>query len=288
MSTTLSLRNAKQELARNELLISYQIWRLLGLAGVGILVWLIEWINPDFFNFPYLQSTSIEKIMHFWPLLIYAGIMATLHAVGIDGSKHDEEIFFTGVVSSILAGVWEEVGFRCLFVCTAMWGIAAMNYFLSGITAFIITGLLVTIGVALLAMGKRNEPWTTKALRIATGSFCILFGLFAGWNVWRGVNPTYWFYDYGVVPVVNFVTFGAFSGIFYGDAPRLFVFGMVAANAGFRDGHKYQGPIGVLNAWIAGFIMMYATMTYGLWTAICIHAIYDLEFDIIQYIMAKR
>jgi hypothetical protein len=67
----------------------------------------------------------------------------------------------------------------------------------------------------------------------------------------------------------------------------LFIAAAVSVNAKFRDGHKYQGFFGMVNAWVVGFILLYAMLYYGLMTAIVVHAIYDLEFAAIRYIGRK-
>ena len=50
---------------------------------------------------------------------------------------------------------------------------------------------------------------------------------------------------------------------------------VVSANIFFRDGHKYQGPFGVLNAWFIGLVMFWVMFTYGVWPAIICHFLYD-------------
>ena len=65
------------------------------------------------------------------------------------------------------------------------------------------------------------------------------------------------------------------------------VFGMISANIAFRDGHKYQGPFGLINSWYLGLVFLYATVNYGLWTAVCVHALYNTEIALIRYVMRK-
>ena len=50
---------------------------------------------------------------------------------------------------------------------------------------------------------------------------------------------------------------------------------MLYTNAFFRDGHRYQGPIGVLNSWFAGMFLFWIMFTYGLPAAILVHFMYD-------------
>ncbi len=111
-------------------------------------------------------------------------------------------------------------------------------------------------------------------------------GGICGYFFWI-TNSLYSLNDLVVVPVINFATIGYFEHILYGEYPKLFIFGMIATNAAFRDGHKYQGPIGMINSWIIGFVMMHATLIYGLWTAVAIHVLYDLEFDFVRYLVRR-
>src|SRR3989344_3126378 len=232
----------EMELAFNAMMLFSQLIQIGLLCTVGLIVFVTEWINPAFFDYPYLQWTSIGKILHFWPLMLYALVGGIITMWGrISSSKHDELILTLSTGSDILAGIWEELGFRCLFVCIAMICIALLNWLLS--TAFA------------LVVGE--------------------------------TNLVYWCFDRLIVPVVNFMTFHEFETIFYGDYPRLFVFGMIVTNVSFCLAHQGRSLFPLLNSWIIGCIMIYATLIYGLWTAICLHALYDLELTIVRYVVRK-
>lgn len=269
------------ELDSKQGLFLQQLLFIAILIGFAILVWLIEWISPSFFDFPYLQPTSVEKILHFWPLLLYAIVMTVLFTEK-KSTPDDEALLAWGLVTSTLAGLWEEFGFRCIYVCTAMVGIAILNWCFAAFGAFVVAVIIIAIGVFII-MGGHDSGKIAEAFSCILGAAFIVGGLVIGWKIFRGFDPWYWIYDHIFVTTVNIVTLGSFSSIFRGDYPRVFVFGMVAANAGFRDGHKYQGPFGIVNSWIVGFVMMYATMTYGLWTAIALHVLYDVEIDFVLY-----
>lgn len=56
----------------------------------------------------------------------------------------------------------------------------------------------------------------------------------------------------------------------------LFIGAVIWSNVKFREGHKYQGPAGVLNSYMFGFYMFYIAFTYGLLYAIIVHFLFDL------------
>ncbi len=51
---------------------------------------------------------------------------------------------------------------------------------------------------------------------------------------------------------------------------------MLAANAKFRDGHKYQGMLGWINSWFMGLYFFWLMFNYGLPAAIVVHIVYDI------------
>lgn len=51
---------------------------------------------------------------------------------------------------------------------------------------------------------------------------------------------------------------------------------VLASNAGFRDGHKYQGVFGWIDAWFFGMFMFWICFKHGLPAAILVHFAYDM------------
>ncbi|MFZ2151011.1 MAG: hypothetical protein WAZ12_02935 [Candidatus Absconditicoccaceae bacterium] len=100
-------------------------------------------------------------------------------------------------------------------------------------------------------------------------------------------NPLYWFYEKIMIPIWSFVSFRLLDPIIHHkEFSFLFIIGAMSANLKFRDGHKYQGLFGYINAWIIGYILLHAMMYYGLWVAIIIHVIYDILIGLTRF--AKR
>jgi len=86
----------------------------------------------------------------------------------------------------------------------------------------------------------------------------------------------HWFYEYFLGPAANFVTFGALHDyLFY---PSTWVVGaaIVSANGKFGDAHEKSGLFSRINAWFIGMVLFYVMFEYGLWTAILVHALYDI------------
>ncbi len=275
-------KEATEEVAWNILLLGYQTLALLALIPAFLILCVTEWWNPDFFDFPYWHYTSPEMIGAFWPLFVYGGIMATLSSIGLVSTSADHSIFTLDVITSTLAGLWEEFAFRWLYICTAMLMLWWFNWAWSFILCIFLGGIVAAGGIFVFMLSSEVKGIVRLLLAIV-GLALVCAGIYIAWQVYWGTNPVYWVYEVLFVPTVNFVTAGYFRQLFYDDHPRLFVFGMIAANAAFRDGHKYQGLYGFWNSWIIGFVMMHATLSYGLWTAVAIHVIYDLEFAFIRF-----
>ena len=51
---------------------------------------------------------------------------------------------------------------------------------------------------------------------------------------------------------------------------------LLSANAMFRNGHKYQGPIGIVNSWYIGMFLFWIMFQFGLIVAIIVHILYDV------------
>lgn len=147
-----------------------------------------------------------------------------------------EQLLGWGFLSSIFAGVMEEIAFRWLIFFNSIVGVKILNF--------------VCLG-------------------------------FLGWDIIA------WIYLHIAGPVANFITFGYLKAFLFHPYGWFVGSALISTNAMFRDGHKYQGPIGFINSWIIGFFLFYIVFNYGLVTAILAHAIYDLLIVGITYIYLK-
>jgi len=280
-----TIRYESDELVFRKIVLWSQIQSIAVLVFAGVFVWLVGYISPGFFQHPNLTWRVPEGVViYFWPLLFYGAVMAIVSVFASDLSSEDDDeaVFGLSLLSSILAGVWEEIGYRWLYICTAMVSLVFLNWILGTVVGTILALVLLVFGLAMfVTRGAGNRVF---------GGIVTIFALFVIYILWyMGYdNPVYWVFENITVPVVNFVTLGSFEMVFNNpNLSQLFVFGIIAANANFRDGHKYQGPVGMANAWVIGFVMMYATIFYGIGTAIVLHVLYDIEFAVIRYVGRK-
>lgn len=271
--------SGEEEAENKTSLLFYQLFRLfmLGIAGLG--VWLIEVFFPDFFNYPYFTwSVAFADVVRFWPLFVWGAVGAVIHAAQQEATRSDYELFTLGAATSVMAGVWEEIGYRCIFICYAMIVILVMNWIFS--TALFVA-VVVALVVGVLYLIAEVESKSLQAL----GIILCAAGLWLAWMYVRNVEILIWLYEV-LIWIADWTTFKQLGSVFYGTHDHLFIIGAFAANLWFRDGHKYQGLIGWVNSWYAGLVLLYATLTFGLLTAIVIHALYDLIFDVT--LLARR
>ncbi|MDO8508006.1 MAG: CPBP family glutamic-type intramembrane protease [bacterium] len=85
-------------------------------------------------------------------------------------------------------------------------------------------------------------------------------------------------------PIADFFTFGHLS--IYLGSPTNWAIGaaILSANAFFRNGHKYLGPLGFVNSWFIGMFMFILLFRYGLLACILVHFLYDFLIFSILYI----
>lgn len=84
-----------------------------------------------------------------------------------------------------------------------------------------------------------------------------------------------WLYMHLIAPIANFFSLGLMSSYIYHPAGWAVGSAMLAANAAFRDGHKYQGFFGIINSWYIGLFLFWIMFQYGLPAAILVHFTYD-------------
>lgn len=104
---------------------------------------------------------------------------------------------------------------------------------------------------------------------------------------WLGLGLPELFFTHIWAPLANFTTFGYLEPWLCHESGWLFGGALLSANAFFRDGHKYQGLLGISNSWFLGMFFFYVMFTHGLWAAMFIHFMYDfLIFSSIALIHA--
>lgn len=91
-----------------------------------------------------------------------------------------------------------------------------------------------------------------------------------------GINLDSTVHLFLLTPVANFFTAGLLRDALYHDIGWHVGAAMLTANALFRNGHKYQGALGLVNAWFMGMYFFWMMLTFGLPYAIVVHALYDI------------
>lgn len=152
-----------------------------------------------------------------------------------------------------------------------------------------------------IAKNKRAEENLVRGSikSLAAGVFeeiCFRWAVFLGatiglqvtnWLLFGWVDglagPVKWLHEVIFGPIATFMTLGKAEDLMLGMG---WVVGaaILAANAKFRDGHKYLGFIGFVNSWYIGIFLFYIVFTYGLLAAIVVHFLYNLLIEIIIYV----
>lgn len=177
------------------------------------------------------------------------------------------QILGFGTIRSFIAGTTEELAFRWILFLGAIPGVLVANWFMGGFLG-IIAGLLI----AVLAF-KLFEEWEWVAITLA-GAIMVCFVVLAlgGWLV----DPVKWVYGVLLVPLADFMTMGYLHDILYHPHSWAIGAAVLSTNAFFRDGHKYQGLFGVINAWFGGMLFFWMLFEYGLVACMVVHFLYDV------------
>ncbi len=107
----------------------------------------------------------------------------------------------------------------------------------------------------------------------------LFFGFF-------GFGIPQWFHLHVFGPLANWTTFGGLEKYIFHPSGWAIGASMLATNAFFRDGHKYQGLFGVINSWFGGMFLFWIMFRYGLPAAILIHFVYDFLIYATRYVDA--
>lgn len=270
-------REHSDMIEKKQKLFIFQIIASVMVALSALVVWFINSTWVGFFPYTYFSwEFSFSDVWYFWPLFLWGLVLSVMTSLGEKSSRHDESLLGWSLVTGWMAAAWEEFGYRWFYICFGMISIIFMNW---------LFGTVLGWGLALLLLGFAayqffdDEPILGGLLLIPT-VLCVFFALKA--------DPLFWLYEVFFMPLLNFVSLGAYTNIV--DPTQynpVFIMGAIVANAWFRDGHKYQGSFGIMNSWLAGFVLLYATLNYGLLTAVVIHGLWNSQIAIMRYITGK-
>lgn len=181
------------------------------------------------------------------------------------------EVLFGGFIISLWAGVAEELAFRWLIFLSSFAGLAIANFIfggLLGLLLFALMGLLAGLAFG----GQRGDPGGKVIAGLVVGTV-VGVGIYAIWGLPPGIPE--WFHLNVWGPLADWTTFGKLRDHIFPATGWLAGGAMLAANAFFRDGHKYQGLIGVVNSWFIGMFLFWLAFNHGLLAAIVVHFTYD-------------
>ncbi|MCA9366442.1 hypothetical protein KC722_02575, partial [Candidatus Kaiserbacteria bacterium] len=171
-------------------------------------VWLIDFVNPSFFQYHYLNQAPVsEALVHFWPLLVYFLVLVVAPNITDWTQPHspaDEQAYMWGLITGNFAAVWEELGFRYVFICYSMISIAVVNWLLGTFLLWVMFAMCVVTALLLMFVPERRLFSVVPTLAAA--------GL---WWASGAVDPLYFLYQEIWMPVLNLVSFGSYSEIMY-------------------------------------------------------------------------
>lgn len=198
------------------------------ITGSFILWFIIDHFWPEIFD-PWqywcLTDNIITAVTQSWPLYLYGLVITVILLRQAEYLDPDDRVSFINIYRSVMAGIIEEVGYRCIFIFTSMISIILLKRLIPGIVT--------------------------------------------------------WYYN-TIFFITDIATLRLMHNIIYGF-PEIFMAAALSANVAFRDGHKYQGTLGMLNAWFVGLYLLQIMLTKGLVIAILVHMIYDLTIDFTKY-----
>ncbi len=283
LSKRFTFSRGAEELASAQQANTFKFRMLYFVAMLALGVWVIEQVAPNFFNYPHwVWTLDWNNVAKFYPIFIWVTLATLVLSFRSrhNATAYDGAILRTETFGYMLTGIWEELMFRWALIPYSMLALVCMNW-VWGFGVGYLLGAVMVVGAFGLIFGS------DKSLANFIGG--LVLAIVAGLCFWYGsaVDPIYFLFGEILIPIANWTTFGMMEPILTDRSTPLFLFGIFAANIAFRNGHKYLGPVGYVNSWYIGMVLVYATMTYGILTAIVLHAIYDIIIGVLKYIMRK-
>jgi len=250
-----------------------------GLFALVITHFWPDLIEPLSFMSPWHLQGSLSDWLHSsWPVFAwgagFTALMSVLTRNDPARNRTAEINFINGFFTSVFAGVMEEVSFRWLIFLSSI--IMAKFY-----NAFFPWAFGFTLAVIFMAIFAKIGRSSFLSLAISIGSAVFL-------NNWIissvGAHVPEYLQVHVFGPIANWFTLGLLESWLLTPSLWHIGAGMLAANGAFRDGHKYLGLIGFLNAWFIGMFFFYLMFTYGLVAAIVVHFLYDALIFFVRYL----
>lgn len=273
-------KHLDEEISFSKRLIKYQKKSIIGLLFILVVYFIFGSYFSDFnFSSLWIRTDDIfGSVLKYWYVFAWGfGIsLLTLSSVSVGSFVKAKTIFNLDIITSVLAGLWEEIGYRGLFIFMSMITLMFANFAFKWIVIIVFFAFFLWAIYKLLT----NKLWL----------FAIIVGVIAYllMHWWSSISisedPLYWIYRNIILPFMSFISFRLLDPIIYNkNFSFLFIIAAMSANLKFRDGHKYQGTFGYFNSWIVGYILLHAMMYYGLLVAIIIHAVYDIIIGLMSF-----
>jgi hypothetical protein len=205
----------------------------------------------------------------------------------------------TGLGSSLLAGVIEELGYRWLYIHLTMVILFFVDkVLLSDVVLqclFVAASLWSAVNLLQVLIFPDNRLARFKDSLVAAAIAAVaLFSSRVHENIFFAV--LHWVAT-AFDKLASYVhtrrserylrtIFGTHDTHTLGRVDDLFAYAAIIVNFKFQDGHKHQRALGRLNAFCCGLVFVYAAVTYGLTCAIAVHAAYDAVCHTIAWLMS--
>lgn len=198
------------------------------------------------------------------------------------------DMLWGGTLISLWAGVTEELAFRWLIFGGAFLGLWVVNFIFSGTFGLIFFGILLGAGLGGFigrALSRNGLGFGVGAGIIIGLAIVIALGVKIPASALSvGIPELFHLHVWG--PLADWTTFGYLHPWIFHKTGWIIGAAMLSSNAFFRDGHKYQGLFGVINAWFAGMFFFWLMWNHGLLAAILVHFTYD--FIIFAFAAARQ
>ncbi len=258
------------------------------LLGTFTLVLLIRQFTNSIpfsmFNFFFIRWEWGEFLNIPWFLLLVGPIRNLIDCIRTRNTKRENMLilsnFESNIVTSFLAGIFEEISYRWLGFYFAISTFYLSELFTgTRLGMWIYSHLVVSIGITLVLLGIGAVSYINgieSFPSMAVAAVCLV--LFVLCAIMVGLAASKQLYTSIIIPIVDWVTQ-------YKLSTQLHEYGwivgaaVISVNGRFSSGHGYQGFFGLVNSWIGGILLFWFMFNFGLPVAIGIHVLYDVVIN---------
>lgn len=191
--------------------VSTHISMIVVIGGSFLLWMIVDFFWPDFFNPSGLlirTNDILGAVAEIWPFFLYGLIMAFISLTEVTEIYKKETILVKDAYLSVMAGILEEVLYRCLFIFTSMVLIAILDLITFGLMLWLYRNLVFPIADILTLGLMHGTIYGPPVLFMAGGlsanaafrdghKYQGLYGYISSWFV--GMYLLYMMLTYGLV-----------------------------------------------------------------------------------------